>query len=255
MVHEHILQLDLPQLPLSCHPIIIIQARMNSTRLPGKVMKLVNGIPLLQGLLERLRGLHDSISMIVATTTSPQDDIVTNLCHRLNISVFRGSEENVLDRYAKAVATTKANVVVRLTADCPLHDPTMVRAAVGLFERLNVDYLSNTISRTYPRGYDIEVMTREALERADHEATLPGDREHVTSYITCHPETFRLASFIGSEDLSSWRLTVDTPEDLALVEQVMANTRPPLSFEHVCALLHRHVEWRRLNAHIQQKQV
>ena len=250
---ESVLALDTPlPLPL-CHPMIIIQARMGSTRLPGKVMIPVNGVPLLQGFLERLCILRPSIPIVLATTTSSSDNVVAALGNQVGVSVFRGSEEDVLDRYVQAVAPTSADVVIRLTGDCPLVDPAMVAAAVKLFEGLSADYLSNTIHRTFPRGFDIEVMKRAALEKAAREATLPADREHVTLYIIRHPKEFHLASFISVEDLSNWRLTIDTADDLKVVRFVLSNLQSPFSFDAVRALLHRHPQWRHLNAHVEQK--
>lgn len=227
---------------------------MGSTRLPGKVMMLINGLPMLQGMLERLHQALPTSALLLATSTHPRDELLATMAESLGIRVFRGSEEDVLDRFASAVAHTSADVVVRLTGDCPLIDPTMVDRALDLFYHVLPDYLSNTLRRTYPRGLDIEIFSRKALEIAAREAVMPKDREHVTTYITAHPEKFFLANFALPEDLSAWRLTVDTEEDAALVRRVAADLKSSCSFNQLQQVLHLHPEWQAINAHVRQKQ-
>lgn len=170
MTKEFSLTDPIPRRPISSRPVVIVQARMRSTRLPGKVLRPLQGIPMVQRLLERLSSLGKTVPVILATTKHSTDSILAALAHRRGVRVFRGSEEDVLDRFASAIAGVPADAIVRLTADCPLIDPTMVDRALDLFYHLKVDYLSNTLHRTYPRGFDIEIISRTALECADREA-------------------------------------------------------------------------------------
>ena len=253
VVDEYVLSPLIPRRDVSTHPIVIIQARMGSTRLPGKVLLPINGSPMLQGMVERLRSCKETPPIILATTTLKKDDVLADLAHKMGVSVFRGSEDDVLDRFAQAASSTSADSIVRLTADCPLIDPAMVDTALNLFYNARVDYLSNTIRRTYPRGLDIEIFTREALIRAAEKATLKGDREHVTQYIVHHPTLFHLGGFVTEVDLSSWRLTVDTKEDFAVVEHFLESLGSAVSFESIKKLVHLHPEWRKINEGVHQK--
>jgi spore coat polysaccharide biosynthesis protein SpsF len=255
MEKEYSLNTDIPHRPASARPVVIVQARMGSTRLPGKVMMPMNGVPMLQGMLERLSSLQPAVPILLATTTLPHDQPLVEMARHSGVQVFRGSEEDVADRFAKAVATTPADTIVRLTGDCPLIDPSMVDTALDLFYHIHPDYLSNTLHRTYPRGFDIEIFSRKAIEIVAREAVSPRDREHVTKYIVSHPERFVLTNFAFAEDFSRWRLTVDTEDDFLLVELVLSNLGKTVSFERVKSLLFLHPEWQKMNVHVKQKQV
>ena len=209
---------------------------------------------MVQRLLERLSSLKGNVPIILAISDKPADTVMVPIAQRLGVHVFFGSEEDVLDRFSSAVADVPADAIVRLTADCPLNDPAMVDRALDLFYHLGVDYLSNTLRRTYPRGFDIEIVSRPALMAAAQEAKKVREREHVTPFILEHPERFRHACFIAKDDLSSWRLTVDTKDDAALVERVLSELTGLFTYEMVRAVLLRHGEWQRMNAHVQQKQ-
>ncbi len=254
MDNEYQLGSFVPRRPDSARPVIIIQARMNSTRLPGKVLLPLCGVPMVQGMLRRLSVLKERVPIILAISTHPNDTILMDVAATTGVAVIRGSEEDVLDRYVKAVASTSADTVVRLTADCPLSDPEMVDQALDLFYHLHVEYLSNSLRRTYPRGFDIEIMSRTALESAAREAVLHREREHVTPFIRNHPERFSQACFVSPEDFSSWRLTVDTKEDAEIVQHVLSKLGGSFTFETVKHVLEAHEEWRQINAHVQQKQ-
>lgn len=254
MAEEYLLERSVPQRPPSSRPVIVVQARMSSTRLPGKVMLPLAGVPMVQRLLERLSSLKGNVPVILAISDKPSDTVMVPIAQSLGVRVFFGSEEDVLDRFASAVADVPADAIVRLTADCPLNDPAMVDRALDLFYHLGVDYLSNTLRRTYPRGFDIEIVSRSALMAAAREAKKVREREHVTPFILEHPERFRCACFIAKDDLSSWRLTVDTKDDAALVEKVLSELTGLFTYEMVRAVLLRHREWQRMNAHVQQKQ-
>lgn len=205
----------------------IIQARMTSTRLPGKVLADIGGKPALQRMIERVKPSRLLDLIVVATTDLPSDDPVAALCGDLGIACFRGDEMDVLGRYVAAARAFRADVVVRLTADCPMHDAAVIDAAIELYQKGGFDHVSNAVRRSYPDGLDVEVMGRNVLERADREARHPFLREHVTTYIRCsRPDLgcgeFVLGHLVWKEDLSKIRWTVDRPEDLERVRRFFA---------------------------------
>lgn len=237
---------------------IIVQARMGSTRLPGKVLAPVLGRPLLAYQLERLGRVRAVATIVVATTNLPADDVIASLCSALGVQVFRGSEHDVLSRFAGASAEVVADIIVRSTADCPLIDPTLVDEVVALVESGTCDYASNTLERTYPRGLDVEAMTREALGIAAAEAIPGPEQEHVTPFIYSRPERFRLCGVRAGRDLSNERWTVDTPEDFELIRRILEELyprRPDFGWEDVVEVLDRNPEWRLLNANVEQNPV
>lgn len=219
--------------------IAIIQARMNSTRLPHKVMAELSGHPLLYYVCYRARKAVTLNDTVVATTTHVSDNAIAEFCRKEGISCFRGSEEDVLDRYYQAAKVFRADAIVRLTADCPLLDPVVIDRVVGVFRAGDYDYVSNTIEASYPDGLDTEVMKHTALERAWREACLKSEREHVTSYIWKHPELFHLMNVKNEVDYSAMRWTVDEPEDLALIQQIYAHfgSSPEYSWQEVISFL------------------
>lgn len=242
------------------HIVIIIQARMGSTRLPGKILKQVLGKPLLDYEMERLHHVKLAKSLVVATTTAPIDDIIEKHCHQKGYKIFRGSEDDVLDRYMKAAKASHADAVVRISGDCPLIDPAIVDEAINLYltNYPFVDYVSNTLERTYPRGLDVEVFSFKALEAACRESTSPQEREHVTPYIWRHPETHPQLSLTQNKDESHHRWTVDTHEDLALITKILESlypVKPQFHKDQIIALLNQHPDWSKINQHIKQKSI
>ena len=240
--------------------VAVVQARMGSTRLPGKVLADIGGQPMLERVIRRLQCAGSLNGVMVATTTEPADMRVVTEAERLGAEVFRGSSSDVLDRYVRAAAVCDADTVVRVTADCPLIDPEIVTDLVGAFvnARPAAHYVSNTLERTYPRGLDVEVIDRRALERAGREAHKLYEREHVTPYLYEHPEAFRLLSFKNAgDDHSHYRWTVDVAEDLALVREIYRRLEPNGEFgwRDVVALVQRHPELVALNAHIDQQSI
>ncbi len=207
--------------------VIIVQARMGSTRLPGKVLKEVLGRTLLEYQVERLRRVKGCDEIVLATTTDQRDDVLVELCSAWSLACFRGEEEDVLDRYFQAAREFKADAVVRVTSDCPLIDPEVIGNLIRVFHQgqPGLDYVSNTLERTFPRGMDAEVFTTQALEAAWKSATGP-DREHVTRYIYRHPERFRLEGIKYKSDQSAHRWTVDTPEDFELIRRIIEALYP-----------------------------
>jgi spore coat polysaccharide biosynthesis protein SpsF len=199
----------------------IVQARMASTRLPGKSLVDVCGRPLLGRVLERIRPSTLVSQTIIATTTAPEDDAIAAFSDQSQVPCYRGSIDDVLDRFHQASKVVPTDIVVRVTADDPLKDPGVIDQAVAmLLADPALDYVSNTIVPTYPEGLDIEVFTAGALARAWADAALPSEREHVTPYIWKNPQLFAVRNFENSEDLSRLRWTVDYPEDLAFVREV-----------------------------------
>jgi glutamate-1-semialdehyde 2,1-aminomutase len=235
--------------------VAVIQARMGSTRLPGKVLEDVGGRPLLARVVERARRARRLDAVMVATTTAAADDAVAAWCAGAGVPCFRGSEEDVLDRYVGAAREADADVVVRLTADCPLLDPAVVDEVVAAYHSEPCDYATNVLEPTYPDGLDTEVFSRAALERAAAEARLPSEREHVTPYIRNHPAQFRLRSVRGECDLSALRWTVDDPRDLELVRAVYARLGDAeFGMSDVLALLDEQPELGAVNAGIERNE-
>jgi len=232
----------------------IIQARMGSTRLPGKVMADIRGRPMLWHVVGRTRAAATLDEVVVATTTEAADDVIVALCRERGVDCFRGNEKDVLDRYYKAAREHTADAVVRITSDCPLIDPEIVDKTVRAFLAEQPDYASNGVVRTYPRGLDTEVVTFRALELAWREARQPYQRTHVTPYIYENPGRFRILSVTGDGDFSANRWTVDTPEDLELVRAIYAQFEgESFLLNDVLRLLEREPELAEINRLVAQK--
>lgn len=240
--------------------VLIVQARMGATRLPGKPLLKVLGKPLLAFQLERLQRCKSVDEIVVATTTNSRDQAIVDLCQKLNVSVFRGSEEDVLDRYYRAATEFTADVIVRSTADCPLIDPAIVDHAINFFTQHfpSYAYVSNTQERTYPRGMDVEVFSYEALKESALQAKLPAEREHVTFYMYEHPEKFTLANIVRGPDESKHRWTVDTLDDFVLIAGILQEIypqKPQFTMTDVLDAFKIHPDWFSINSHIQQKEL
>lgn len=238
--------------------ISIVQARMGSTRLPGKVMLDLIGKPMLVHELTRIGRSKRISSIVVATTNSPADDVIVQLCREYDWQYFRGNEVDVLDRYYQSAKSFGADIVVRLTADCPLIEPTIIDRVVGeyLIKSPNVDYVSNLIpQRTFPRGLDTEVMSFKALKKSWNEDDNPAYREHVTQYILRNPQKFRITGIVNDRDLSNLRWTVDTKEDFQLVNEIYSYFgHNHFSWYDVLDLIEKKPELLLINQNIQQKE-
>lgn len=233
--------------------VAIVQARMGSTRLRGKVLQDLVGRPVLHRVIDRLRQAGQLDAIWVATTHLPADEAVIELSRSLGVPGFAGSEHDVLDRYWQTAQQAGARVVVRVTADCPLIDPEVLDSVVAAFNPSApaADYAWND---GYPRGLDVEVFSRAALERAWREDQNPAWREHVTAYMHQHPELFRLLPARCERDHSAERWTVDTPEDFQLVQTIWRHFgHDRFRWRDVLAALDAHPDWRELNRHIRQK--
>ncbi len=237
--------------------VAIIQARMGSTRLPGKVLKDLAGATVLERVVSRLRRCRLVSDVIVATSAEQADDVIVNECQRLGTHAFRGSEEDVLDRYYRAARQARAEVVVRITSDCPLIDPGVSDKTIQAFLDARPDYASNALERTYPRGLDTEVMTFAALESAWSEARQAYQREHVTPFLYQQPERFKILSVKGDHDYSRHRWTLDTLEDLEFLRAVYARgvDRQNLTWQDVLNIVEREPELAEINRHVVQKAI
>lgn len=240
--------------------VAIIQARMGSTRLPGKVLKKVLDKPLLSFQLERVKRTTRIDDIVVATTNEKIDDGIVHFCKSQKVHVFRGAEEDVLSRYYEAAVKHKADIIVRLTSDCPLIEPAIIDQVIQLYlDKQPIDYVSNTYNkRTFPRGLDTEVFSFQALKKAHQGAVLQRDREHVTAYIYSNKNSFQLAAFSQANDYSHHRWTVDTDEDFELVSRILKTiypTNPTFTMENVIQLLKENPSWVHINAHIEQKKL
>ncbi|MEK4285474.1 MULTISPECIES: cytidylyltransferase domain-containing protein [Ureibacillus] len=239
--------------------VAIVQARMGSTRLPGKIMKEVKGKPLLLYQLQRLKASRLIDEIVIATTIEEQDNVIETFCKNFGVSYYRGSELNVLERYYETAVNFHADIIVRITSDCPIIDPEIVDKTIQYFlDSKKYDYVSNTIKRTYPRGLDVEVFSYSALKEAFHHAYLERDREHVTPYIYMNKDKFNIGTVCNSVDYSKYRWTVDTQEDFELIKLILEHLyfkNPYFTMFDVIELMERNPSWFNINAHIEQKKI
>jgi spore coat polysaccharide biosynthesis protein SpsF len=235
--------------------VAIIQARMGSTRLPGKVMLELCGKTVLERVVQRLERSRLAGEVVIATTLHPADDAIVDESRRLKVKIFRGSETDVLDRFYQTARKFLADAIVRICSDCPLIDPEIIDWTIQSFLDAGVDYASNALDRTYPRGLDVEVMTSSALNRCWREAAAFYQRSHVTPYIYENPDQFQIARVCGDEKYGDLRWTLDTPEDLALVRAIYERVadKDDFGWRDVLRLLEREPGLLELNRHIRQK--
>ena len=237
-----------------------VEARMNSSRLPGKVLRPILGKPTLELLIERLRRARTVDQVVVATTIHPADDPLERLAGRLGVGCFRGSEEDVLGRVFGAARSVKADVIVEITGDCPLIDPEVIDRVVEIYRGSDADYVSNGLRRTYPDGLDTQVFATAILAEVAELTNDPADREHVSLYIYEHPERYKLLNVESGLPESAWdpRLTLDTAEDLELISSIyhaLYPENPTFGLADILALLYRNPHWLAVNRHVQQKKV
>ncbi|GGE36246.1 spore coat protein [Pullulanibacillus camelliae] len=236
----------------------IIQARMNSTRLPGKVLKKVLNKTLLEYQIERVKRATNIDEIIIATTRNTSDDPIVELCNSLSIPFYRGSEDDVLSRYYEAAKQFNADIVVRLTSDCPVIDPEVIDKVINFYlnNYIDYDYVSNTMKRTYPRGLDTEVFSIQALKKVYESAAERFYREHVTTYIYRTTNEFKLGNVENNINLSQYRLTVDTIEDFELIKLIIERLYPinqGFKLIDIINILKEYPRWLKINSHIEQK--
>jgi spore coat polysaccharide biosynthesis protein SpsF len=254
--------------------IAIIQGRMSSSRLPGKILADIAGQPMLQRVFMRTSRAASVTETIFATTTDSSDDTVAEYCEFSGIPFRRGSQFDVLDRYYQAARNTKAHVIVRITADCPVIDPDLINDAVNTLLEGEYDFVCNRLPppyhRTYPIGLDVEACTFDVLEKAWQEAKEPQHREHAMPYLYegvefsavsrqlsdgISPRGFRIALLNHITDFGDYRWTVDTPEDLAFMRQVYSrfDGRDDFTWKEVLDLVHDEPELMKINADVKHK--
>lgn len=232
----------------------IIQARMGSTRLPGKVLMEVDGQPLVDYQIERVKKSEKIDKIIVATSILDQDDKIEEYCLKAGIPCFRGSQDNVLERYFECAEKYGAETVVRLTADCPLIDPAVIDATIELFEKNHADYAANTVppeTSTFPDGMDVEVFSMNALKDAHLNCSDPRDREHVTFHFWKYSNPYKTVQLKNGIDLSGYRMTVDYPEDFTVVEYVIRKLKQgeiPGTMNEIIYIIDKNEEIRKLNS-------
>jgi spore coat polysaccharide biosynthesis protein SpsF len=239
--------------------VAIVQARMGATRLPGKVLKEILGEPMLWYVVERTKKASLINQVVVATTMDCADNPVADFCKAQGYPFFRGSEQDVLDRYYQAAKGYKADIIVRITADCPLIDPGLIDLTVKALLEHRVDFAANRLPppfcRTYPIGLDVEVCTFAALEKAWKEASSPHEREHVMPYLYEKDGRFKVWQVNHTHDYGKLRWTVDTPADLEVVRKIFANFENPIDFNwmEILELYHQSPEIFKSNEEIIQK--
>jgi len=234
--------------------VAIVQARIGSTRLRGKVVADLCGDTMLARVVQRLGKAHAIDEIVIATTGKPDDDRIVAEASRLGVGSFRGSEHDVLERYLGAARAFRATTVVRVTSDCPLLDPWVVDRVVAALP--GADYASNTHSRMFPRGLDVEAMTIGALEKMGRLGTSKAAREHVTAFAMEKPELFEIRQVSAAQDDSDLRWTVDTDEDLALVRALylrLGLAQTILPYREVVAYMRANPGLAQINSHIVQK--
>lgn len=231
----------------------IIQARMGSTRLPGKVLKPILDKPIIDYQVERVKQSKALDQVIIATSNNVKDDAIIYWCEANSIPYYRGDEADVLGRYYEAAKQFSASTIVRLTGDCPIIDSNIIDRVIIDYLKEGTSYCSNTIKRSFPRGMDTEVFSMDALERANFEAESPLDREHVTPYIRNHFSTFNV---LNNTDYSNYRWTVDTKEDFQLIKKIITElypSNPLFTMEDAVKLLTNNPDWMLINKDVKQK--
>jgi len=231
--------------------VAIIQARTGSTRLPGKVLKPVLGEPMLARMLERVKRAKSIDAIVVATSEKPRDDAVAELAQKCGVQVFRGSEDDVIDRMYRAAKEAGADVIVGLTGDCPLHDPAVIDEAVRHFIDANDPFAYSGTPANYPEGLDTDICTFTAFEETWKNATLHSEREHFAQYFKNHPERFHgLPWTVGGRDDSAMHWSVDTAQDFEFMTKVFEQlypTNPSFGKDDILTLLARQPELLEIN--------
>jgi len=230
----------------------IIQARMGSTRLPGKVLKeLEAGKTCLDYVIQQLQDVLDIKNIVIATTNLEEDGVIERFCKERGINVFRGESKNVLDRYYNCAKEFSMKNILRITSDCPLIDPKIVLELIKKIKTGDFDYVSNALNRTFPIGIDAEIFTFDALEQSWKDAELPSEREHVTPYIKKNSKIFKQYNLENDEDKSNIRITLDVPEDLMLIRSIISKiSNRPILYKDLLDLFEREPELLSINKNI-----
>lgn len=232
--------------------VAVLQARVSSTRLPGKVLKPIMGEPMILRQIERIKRVNSIDKLVIATSKDNTDLPLAELCERHGINCFRGELDDVLDRFYHVAKLYNAEHIVRLTGDCPLADPQLIDQVIAYYLSGDFDYVSNTLEPTYPDGLDVEVFRFSSLEQAWKEAVLPSQREHVTPFLYHQVGRFKIGSYKNEVDLSGLRWTVDEVADFKLISkiyEVLYAINPHFTTADVMAFLDRNPELKTVNTH------
>lgn len=240
--------------------VCIVQARVGSTRLPGKVLKKICGKTVLEHDIDRLKRAKNIDEIVIATTTEERDIEIVNEAKRLGVKYYRGSESDVLSRYYFAAKENNADIVVRVTSDCPLLDSEVTEEIIKFYleNYPKYDYVSNTLDRTYPRGLDTEVFSFKVLEEAFLNAKENFQREHVTPYIWDNNTKYKVYQYKDIADSSNLRLTLDTQEDFKLITEIyidLYNNNQYFGLKEILNLFNERLELIEINKEIQQKKI
>lgn len=242
--------------------VCFVQARMGSARLPGKVLLELNNHSVLYHVVTRVQQSNFIDKVVVATTIGQEDDVIIRECEKHGFEHFRGSEEDVLDRYYQAANLYAADHVVRVTSDCPLIDPKIIDLVIYRYLKsfengINYDYASNCVERSYPRGLDVEIFSKNTLSTAWQNSNELYQREHVTPYIYQHADLFNILSIMNDEDFSSYRITLDTNEDWELINKIFKiqsnNKNISGDMRSIISIINEYPEINKINSHVQQK--
>ncbi len=239
---------------------VIIQARMGSTRFPGKVLKKIYNKTILEHVISRVQTAENINDIIIATTIKKEDDRIVDICQNNNIKFYRGSEEDVLSRYYHTAKENKSDIIVRITSDCPLIDKEVMENMIEFYIKNNYDFVTNAgpdaSYRTFPRGLDVEIFSYDTLEKAHLKSRVPSEREHVTLYFYDHPDEYNIYVYKNKTDYSGYRWTLDTAEDWKLIKKIyneLYNKDQDFSWRKVLTLLEDHPGLSEINMAIEQK--
>lgn len=237
--------------------LVIIQARMGSERLPGKILQPIAGKPMLYWVLHRSKQAKRIDGVAIATTTNPIDDATEAFAREQQALVHRGSEHDVLTRYIESARAFQAGIIVRITGDCPLVDPDVIDRCIDEHHMNRADYSSNVMHRTFPRGLDTEVFSLECLEYINQKATSAPAREHVTTYLRNeHPEEFHIHHVINTVDRSGFELSIDSPQDVEMMNVILKKVNRPVEdirYPHLCEHLDQMDASNSLNRQVERK--
>ncbi|MGL4874552.1 MAG: cytidylyltransferase domain-containing protein [Clostridium sp.] len=242
--------------------VCVVQARMSSSRLPGKVLMKIEGVSILEHIIRRLKKSEEIDEIIIATTENKEDDKIEELVRNLDTKIFRGNLFNVLERYYFAVRERSEKILIRITGDCPCVDykliDDMVRAFKEEYIQNRIEYMNNTFENNYPRGYDVEIFTKKALEKAYYNAEKDYEKEHVTPYLYDKENNFKIKIYKGEKIYPNYRVTVDTTEDFQVVENIFKNLyreNPYFGIEAVVNYLNKNNQVLDINSKVKQKKL
>lgn len=235
---------------------VLIQTRTGSSRLPNKVLKTIEGKPAIWHVINRVKQIESVEQIALITTKKPEDKILLKIAEENGIIGFAGNELDVLDRHFQCAEEIKSDPIIRITSDCPLIDPFLSEKILQYYLSNDFDYVSNTITPTFPDGLDTEIFSYEALEKASYEAKLPSEREHVTPYFIKHPEKFKISNYVNDYDLSNLRWTLDQGQDLTFIQEIYSRMKPKtiFSMNEILNILSSNPELLEINKGIQRNE-